>query len=285
MSEQRDLSPETVFSMVGNDRRIAIIEALSEADGQPLSFTELWDSVGIRDSGQFNYHLNKLVGTFVYQNSEEKYALSFAGHRIVGAIHSGELTRNTESKQLQLDSSCPFCATHLEADYVTERVTIECPECENVHSSFGFPPGGLSNRSPEELTQAFDSWVTNVTALFAGGVCVNCTGQTSGRLRDDLEDERYATQPVGVSFVCEQCTDSVTISVSFYCALQPAVIAFYYANGIDFAETGSWAIEHVTDECIDVLCTDPLCIRTTFDLGGNQLTVTLEEDLTMSVSK
>lgn len=65
------------FEMLGSNTRLAILLALwqaqdpspppSEQSDPDVSFSALRERVGIRDSGQFNYHLDKLVGTFVEQ--------------------------------------------------------------------------------------------------------------------------------------------------------------------------------------------------------------------------
>ncbi len=80
------------FEILGNETRLAILFALWEAmdPGSPLSepsdpavsFSDLKERVGIRDSGQFNYHLDKLVGPFVDQ-SEEGYTLTNSAEQIL----------------------------------------------------------------------------------------------------------------------------------------------------------------------------------------------------------
>ncbi|MFT4933083.1 MAG: DNA-binding transcriptional ArsR family regulator, partial [Natronomonas sp.] len=56
---------EEVFAVLADDTRVAILQALWETEDYEASFSELRDAVGMRDSGQFNYHLDKLVGPFV----------------------------------------------------------------------------------------------------------------------------------------------------------------------------------------------------------------------------
>lgn len=47
------------LEVLGNEIRVSILRELAEADG-PLSFTELRERAGVRDTGKFNYHLEKL---------------------------------------------------------------------------------------------------------------------------------------------------------------------------------------------------------------------------------
>ncbi|WP_227354497.1 DUF7347 domain-containing protein [Haladaptatus salinisoli] len=76
--------PETAIDALGtlaSEHRIAILRELATAD-EPLAFSELRERVGIRDTGQFNYHLSKLRGRFV-RETDGKYELGHAGERVV----------------------------------------------------------------------------------------------------------------------------------------------------------------------------------------------------------
>jgi hypothetical protein len=57
------------FDLLANEIRLDILRTLGEAmagDGKtPISFSELQRRVGVEDNGRFNYHLDRLLGTFV----------------------------------------------------------------------------------------------------------------------------------------------------------------------------------------------------------------------------
>ncbi|MDF9745462.1 DUF7347 domain-containing protein [Natrinema salsiterrestre] len=59
------------FSLLDHEIRLEILLALLEdwhaVYTEPRSYTELMDAVGMRDSGKFNYHLDKLRGVYVRQ--------------------------------------------------------------------------------------------------------------------------------------------------------------------------------------------------------------------------
>ncbi|MCH7660071.1 MAG: helix-turn-helix transcriptional regulator [Euryarchaeota archaeon] len=80
MPMSEEIPPEEAFALLGNETRVAIIRELGTAD-DPRSFSDLHAAVGVRDSGGFNYHLQKLVGSFV-RRTDEGYELSGAGERI-----------------------------------------------------------------------------------------------------------------------------------------------------------------------------------------------------------
>jgi DNA-binding transcriptional ArsR family regulator len=66
---------------LASEHRIAILRELATADG-PLSFSDLRERIGMRDTGRFNYHLGKLRGRFVRER-EGGYVLGHAGERVV----------------------------------------------------------------------------------------------------------------------------------------------------------------------------------------------------------
>lgn len=87
---------------LGHDIRIRILRALADAD-EPLTFTELRETVDVRDTGRFNYHLTKLCEYFVRETSGG-YELGHAGTRIVAASHTADIDR--ECQQVE---ECPVC--------------------------------------------------------------------------------------------------------------------------------------------------------------------------------
>ena len=210
-----DVTPEKAFATLGNETRIDIVRVLGESAGDSLSFSKLRERVGTRDSGQFNYHLNQLVGSFVRRTDEGEYELSYAGARVVGAIFSGEFNRSASLGTFCLDSDCVNCATQLKATYEEEKVKIRCPGCEELDTGFGFPPGGVENRSPTELTKVFDRWLRSIFALVIDGICHNCAGNLTQNITDDSE-YLHPDDPVCMEYVCERCTDRSTISVSSF---------------------------------------------------------------------
>jgi hypothetical protein len=76
-------NPTDALSVLGNEIRMTILRELADADSA-LSFTELRERVGIRDSGKFNYHLTKLCAYFV-RETDGGYELGHAGSRVISA--------------------------------------------------------------------------------------------------------------------------------------------------------------------------------------------------------
>lgn len=276
-----DVTPEKAFATLGNETRIDIVRVLGETGGDPLSFSELRERVGTRDSGQFNYHLNQVVGSFVQHTDEGEYELSYAGARVVGAIFSGEFNRSASLGTFALDSDCANCETQLDATYEDEKVKIQCPECDELDTGFGFPPGGVEDRSPAELTEVFDRWLRSVMALVIDDICYNC----AGNLNPSITDESKFLHPddsICIEYVCDRCADSSTLSVSSYLYLLPEVVRFYYDHGIDLHATEMWNARSFVDSTITVTSKDPWQLEATLYLEDDQLSLVLEDDLTIS---
>jgi hypothetical protein len=279
-SEERDLSPEAAFALLGDETRVDTIRVLGDAGGGPLTFSELREGVGARDSGRFNYHLGKLVGTFL-RRTDEGYELTYAGHRIVGAILSGEYTRHANGETFDLESTCFRCGEVLVAIYEDERVEIRCVECDDQRAAFGFPPGGFEGRSVEELTRAFDDWLIGVLRLISTGICFNCAGKTVGTLTDDspyLDED----DTVVLVFSCTRCGDEATLSVNSFLLFEPSVVAFHYDHGIDVDEIDTWNVSF-TEEDVEVLSEEPWRVRSVLTLDGDSLSLVVNEDLSVRI--
>lgn len=280
--EPNGTSPEDDFALLGNETRITIIRALGATPDESLSFSALRERANVADSGQFNYHLRKLVGSFVRQTEEDEYELTYAGRRIIGAIFSGTFTQRGTPTSFELDATCPICEASLAAQYEHERVTITCPTCDDQISTFGFPPGAFENRTREELPQAFDGWIRTYLSAVRKCFCLNCTGRMHGSITADSE-YLLEDQEVGIEHVCERCDKSSITSIGVYLLSHPDVIAFHYDHGIDLDETPFWELPWPREENATVLSSDPWRVRLALELDGDRLELEIEEDLSASV--
>jgi hypothetical protein len=103
MTEQME-NPTDALSVLGNETRMSILRELAETN-EALSFTELRERVGIRDSGKFNYHLTKLCAYFV-RETDVGYELGHAGSRIISAAGH---ERKEETIDTDTEECCPVC--------------------------------------------------------------------------------------------------------------------------------------------------------------------------------
>lgn len=66
-------APVETFALLANEDRLAILSATIQAHNRgnvPLSFSELRESVDIRDSGRFSYHLQELTGHLLTRSAD-----------------------------------------------------------------------------------------------------------------------------------------------------------------------------------------------------------------------
>lgn len=275
-------SPEDAFALLSDETRIAIIRALGATPDESLSFSTLRERANVTDSGQFNYHLRKLIGSFVRQTDEDEYELTYAGTRVIGAIFSGTFNQRGTPTSFEFDATCAVCGSSLEAQYEHERVTIACPTCDDQISSFGFPPGAFENRTREELPQAFDGWIRAYLSTVRRSFCLNCTGRIHGSITDESE-YLLEDQEVGIEHVCERCDERSTSSIGAYLLSHPEVVAFHHDHGIDLNETPFWELPWLREKNATVLSSDPWCVRLALELDGDRLELEIEKDLSASV--
>lgn len=277
--EVEEVPPEEVFSLLGHDLRISIIQALWEAGNDPVPFSNLRDRADVADSGQFNYHLGELVGTFV-QHTEDGYELTYAGQRVVGAILDGTYTKHASIPPFDTEASCPDCGTPLEAQYADEFFSIRCPTCEDLLQGLPFPPGGLDGRTREELVETAAHWLHAEFVLMRNGICPNCAGIMARTLDADLGPR---TAEVGVRYDCQRCMWEGTSTVVSYFLSHPAVVAFYHDHGIDPIE--EWMDEFRRDHSIEVRSEEPLSLTVTIPLDGDELELVVDGDLEVVESR
>ena len=178
------------FELLGNETRLSLLVALWEAyepfaDDNTMSFSELRNQVGVRDSGQFNYHLDKLVGRFV-EKSDDGYELRRAGHRIVRSTIASAGVEDSPRERSEIGIVCPFCDAPTAVTYQEDWLYIVCTECDGFFegedrprgmlSGTEFDPAGLANRTAEEQWRA--GWLAgkNAMQLAVEGVCNECSG-------------------------------------------------------------------------------------------------------------
>ena len=269
--------PEEAFALLGNELRLRIVRALSEAD-QPLTFTALRERVEERDSGRFNYHLGKLDGWFV-SRCEEGYQLTYAGRQVVGAVISGAYNGAVRFDPITLDDPCPECGDRqLEVSNESELIVISCHRCENWRLQFPFPPGTVSQFDREELPTALSRWLRlTVDRLFAG-FCENCGGRIDGRY-EDLEEE---DDPVLLVYECPRCHYEAQVTADQPLIAHRVGSAFFADHGYEPEATPFWqlhaAIEGRSIEVGDA--SDGRKVTVTLQIDDELLTATIGPDLT-----
>lgn len=295
-----------VFELLGNENRLGILLALWEAnepfaEDNAVSFSELRDRVGMRDSGQFNYHLGKLEGHFV-RRTADGYELRTAGKAVARALLAGMMTERPSLGPVPVDAGCPYCGSTIELYYADEQLTVRCTECRGsaggkyprgTYMCYSFPPAGLGDRSPVEVLEAARTFYDAKANSMVRGVCPECAGNVTTTI-DICGD--HATGDDGLceacdtcfrcwaEFCCDNCGYARRSALWYRVLSLPEVIAAYpesaaLRDSVPF-NTLAWEnppyIDDVTEE---LLSRNPLRIRVTIRLEEHVLRVTVDDEL------
>ena len=270
------LSPAEAFAVVGNETRLAILEALWTAE-RPAAFSDLRRRVGMRDSAQFNYHLDKLVGQFV-RKTEEGYEFRQAGRAVIRSVLAGTLNQSPELEPFPVEGTCVDCGSGLQARYEDEHFHIECSECGRPHGGYPFPPGGLEDRTREEALDAFNQRARHLSCLSKDGVCPECNGRMETSVRYATEGDAMGLE-IRVDYECERCHLTTSSSTGLALLDDAEVVSFYRDHGVDLNDVPFWTLDWcVTDEHTEVASEDPWRLRVTIELDGEELVATLDGD-------
>jgi hypothetical protein len=271
------LAPADAFALIANETRLSILEALWEADERPVPFSDLRRAVGMRDSAQFNYHLQKLTRHFVAQ-SDDGYEFQHAGEKVVHAVISGSFNEHPTLEPFPVQGACVACGGPLRAQYEDEHLAIECTDCGQRHGEYSFPPGGLNDRTREEIADAFDQRVRHLHCLAADGVCPEC----SGRMETHVVEDGDCCLGVGVrvDHACVQCGHTLCSAVGLRLLDHSEVVSFHRERGVSLDERPYWTLPWcVSDEYTRVLERDPWRLEVRMPLAGDELRVSLDGSL------
>jgi DNA-binding transcriptional ArsR family regulator len=301
------LSPDEAFGLLGNDTRVEILRTLGAADG-PLAFSELHDRVGLRDSGQFNYHLDRLTGHFVGR-TDEGYALRQAGRRVIEAVLSGAVTDAPEGELTRTDWACHYCGAPIAVQYREERVRIYCTGCEGTYGDasraggpevppeYGYlgslllPPAGVEGRTPGEMVRAAWTWGNLEAMAMASGLCPRCSAAIEHDVRvcedhdatDGLCERCDNRRAIGVSADCTNCNYGHWGGAMLRLGAETALLSFLLEHGINPVAPTAAGRERVDrvhqDYGEELLGTDPFEARFTFRIGDDELAVTVDDEL------
>lgn len=185
------VKPDRAFAALGNETRLEILRILWEETvdigvrpTDTIGFSELMERVGATDSGNFNYHLDQLVGHFI-DRTEGGYYIRRAGVFVVRSILTGTVTDNPTFGPTEIGVPCCRCGGQLTVQYENEQVITICQECEGafgVHdhpigtiTALTYPPAALQGRDPEDVFHAaHNRYIHGIWAML-DGICPQCS--------------------------------------------------------------------------------------------------------------
>ena len=264
---------EEAFELLSNDTRLGILKALFQTD-DPRTFSELREAVGMRDSGQFNYHLDKLLGTFV-RVTEGGYELTTAGTRVVGAILAGEFTKTFEGDPVPVDGECQLCGARLAGTFEGSRIRIACEDCERDVISLNMLPGALEPYPREEWPLVAERWTRRELEMVRAGFCPTCRGPVDSEMRVDQSDLVDLFEAV-VTYTCRRCTMEMSANAATSVVPHPAVVGFLHDHGVDVGGTPLWKLEWAVSPTGRVVSSDPVRVEIPIEADGDRLVLVLD---------
>ncbi|MFC4988709.1 helix-turn-helix domain-containing protein [Saliphagus infecundisoli] len=293
------------FELLGNETRLAILVALWE-EYDPFGevtvrFSELRDRVGTADSGQFNYHLDRLEDHFV-RATDGGYELSQAGLKLVRSVIAGTGLEEPTLESTAVDMACKLCGEPVAVAYEDGWVYVRCTECAGLWTDagdrsrghlakFSLDPAGLANRSAGEIYAA--AWVHSYQRIYGmlEEVCPTCSGPVERSLAicEDHESggpcrncDRHLR--IVARLRCTVCKELAQAPLGTVAKYHPAVVAFCDEHGLELQygfndldhiarrlEVGGSAVEQVSEE--------PPRVRVTTAIDGDEVALELDDGL------
>lgn len=302
------MSPDEVFTVLGNETRLNILRTLWEASipgngvaaSDTVTYTDLRHGVDIGDSGKFNYHLSKLTPYFV-QDADDGYRLTKAGERITRSILTVSEAMTDFGFPHELQTGCPFCGSDTLATFEDQQLRVQCTECRGMFGDqapsgtlavLGFPTAGMTNTTFEEFlgTNLFKCQL-DITYMMHG-VCRECGGPVTSSVTT-CDDHRLVDGPicdtchspfeVWVDQRCNRCYYGKHLPVELYVMGLAPVIGFLYEHDIDvleptFKEVAACLREWFTTS----VTTNPFRIDIAIEPADDVLTLTVNEEMTVT---
>ena len=276
--------PADAFGALADPMRVDILRALWDAEGNEATFSELREAVGVADSGQFNYHLDKLTDRFV-SKTDDGYRLTVAGSSVVGSLLAGAYTRVGTVGPVPVAEPCGFCGGQQQFTYDDERASIDCEDCD-VDTHFRVPPGVFAGYEPEQFPAVTERYVRSNFQQADDGFCPYCEGRIEPTLetadtpvageRDDPDD--FDDIPTA-EYRCLRCGETFTTDLGAGLMRRAPVVGFFDDHGVDIGETPLSRVRAADPEDAVVVDRDPLQARVRYTVDGETLTVTVNEGL------
>jgi DNA-binding transcriptional ArsR family regulator len=269
--------PADAFSALADQTRVDILRALWEADDQTATFSELRDAVGMADSGQFNYHLDKLTGRFL-RKTDAGYELALAGRHVVGSLLEGAYTSAEPIEPIPFETPCQFCGGDRTFHYADEAVRIECADCAAV-AQFDAAPGVFAGYDREQFPEVARRYLRVMLHQAASGFCPYCEGRFEPTVEQDhgIEVPEFEALPM-TRYSCTRCEQELVADLGRALLFEPVVVSFFADHGVDIRDRPLADFVTTADD-LTVRGDDPLAVAVSYTAGDAQLELVVDETL------
>jgi len=223
-TQSADVDIQELFGLLGHETRMSIMRTLWEAfefaayvteDQDMVGFATLRERAGIRDSGNFNYHLGELTGTLV-ESRGDGYALTPLGYNLMRSISRYENFESRVVDEWTVEESCPFCDGRLVAAYDRGILEVHCRDCGGIGGDGNFTfvefqSTGSGSLDRRELLDAATLEMTDKVRSSMHGLCWDCHAPMELEIEHCLDHDRGSTG------VCERCRHRYSAKVEATC--------------------------------------------------------------------
>jgi DNA-directed RNA polymerase subunit RPC12/RpoP len=269
-------TPADAFAALADPTRVGIVRSLGGAatddptevpylpfdhPERGLTYSALRERVDVADSGRFNYHLKKLLGSFVEQR-DDRYRLTWLGVVAYRVLVAGRFSASPATRRFDLDHGCHRCGDRVEARYTADQVLyVDCTGCGLRTMMIHVPQHGVADASRERLLSAGATrYRTHLRSLTADH-CPWCSGRVASTV-EPASDERRS---VGATLLSH-----------------PAVVSFYHDRGVDLRDDHPWTVPFAfAPDRTTVVSHDPLRIRVEARCAGDRCRVMVGGDATV----
>lgn len=266
-----------VFELASNETRMDVLWALANAFGESpadpwVDYSDLREAAGVRDKGNFNYHLDRLDGLVVKERAG--YRLSATGMQLVSAVASRGLDPAWTWGPVDVPGDCVRCGESLSLRYAHGSLRLECGADEHTRYLPG-RPSLLEDHSEESVAEHVAVLLSREVSLVRRGVCPACEGALDGRIRsgdDTAVDHRHYHGS------CRRCWFQSGFTVGTSVLPHPALVAFFHERGVDVRERPFWTLPFCRPGAETVVSEDPLRVRVDVDRDGDSLSLTLDRE-------
>jgi len=272
---------DDLFGQVSHEVRIRILTELWDADEQTLSFSTLRERVGVRDQGNFNYHLGMLTPELLRWD-EDGYTLTHAGRQVVGAAVAGSYTDAAELDVGPVAAgACPSCGGRVEIVYDDGDVSMDCRGCGELIARLPAPPVVMAAHDADALPRVVSDHFQTQSARLIRGFCKLCDGPVDATPTVATDRDAVTNPPeLDVTFVCRACGDITHLNVGVVALHFPELRAFLLEAGVDLRDRYLWELDFLLDPDVCVH-EDPFRAELVVDIDGDALALTVDESLAL----
>jgi hypothetical protein len=285
-------SAADMFALLSDESRVDILRAVAVAQSEqspsnsrfaPLSFSDIYERVGIDNTSKLSYHLGELAGTYL-RKVENGYTFTHAGEQIVRFILAENFRQPPDIGGIETEGMCLFCGEmRLEAGLDDQYFMVRCPSCEQPVTGYIVTPAQARTWSGAALLESLKRKQATEYSLVQEGICPECAGEIQTEVLDATEQSLPGEMPVSYFTIdaCEACLRRYSGPLTYGVAFRPPSIAFYWDRGVDILRTGWWELHrYLRDGCwsAERIATDPTEYRVELRHEDAVLRVFLDAD-------